>query len=748
MGRRIIPLLLIILVLIPYASAASVIDESQPFLNPAIDYTNEVPQEALLLAALASTVGKTVNTSVAAATVLDAVNTLESWQNPDGGWGYYRGSISTPQDTALAIIGLTTAKPVVEKYAGESAFNALDASLRDGRAYLLGSFEGKGWGYIKDSPIEFYPTVLSLWALGELGLNINNSLVVDSASDYVANFTDLSPDYLALRLIAFKAIGHKPVEGDLQRCSELLGSGNLSGLERAMLTYALVLYEPFGFDTAKALTVLEEEGQHNGTYFILSGSGAFLNVDSLTPTAYAVMAFSLLADELSKGTFTSPKSVLCSELIKSQNPDGGWGIYAGGASSAKATYYAVEALHYCTPLPEDVKKGIAWAREHLESAEDNALRAGTITEDYYYTVLTLARFGNLSDSERAELINFTRSLEYAPGQWRGLFSIPQPYETAMGLSLLQALGDRSSRDVTAGKKWLLSLTKGGWGIILNPLFGVMTAENVPTTVMVLEALSNVSTPEELKPHLDWLLSQRLPDGAWGYFRESTNMLGQVFTGTPSVEYTARAAFLLESFGYNVMPSVINWTLKNLNLTTTTVDKALALELIRNVKIIPEVSIYEVINTLSSGMWEVNYLEPYANVASVIGDAVSAVGATVELKEGSLDFEEGNHIVLAPFGSFNVSNYNSGLSVVLSGNQVIINGRAYPETTTILIAPGRTQNGYVLAVLFDPKNIGAVETIFSSGMFKYLHGNYLILRASDINGDGKIEPNEIIPLVAG
>ena len=748
MKRRIVPLLLIIVIMLPYAGAVSVIDESQPFLNPAIDYANEVPQKALLLAALSSTVGKAVNTSVAAATVIDTVKTLESWQNPDGGWGHYKGSVSTPQDTALVLIGLTSARPVVADYADQYALNDLDASIRDGRAYLLGSFEGNGWGYVKGAPVEFYPTVLSLWALGKLGFNVSNSLIVKSASDYVANFTDLSPDYLALRLIAFKAIGRKPVEGDLERARELLSGDKLDGLDRAMLTYALVLYEPFGFDTAKALTVLEAEGQHNGTYFVVSGSGAFLNVDSLAPTAYAVMAFSLLADELSKGTFVSPKAALCSELKESQNGDGGWGIFAGGASSAKATYYAVEALHYCTPLPEGVGKGVAWAEEHLKSAEDGALRAGTITEDYYYTVLTLARFGNLSSSEREKLINFTRSLEYTPGQWRGLFSIPQPYETAMGISLLQALGDGSSRDVVAGKEWLLSLTNGGWGIILNHLFEVMTAENVPTTIEVLEALSNVSTPEELKPHLDWLLSQRLPDGAWGYFKESTNMLGQVSEGTPSVEYTVRAAFLLDGFGYDVRASAINWTLGNLALAKTTVDKALALELIKDVKIIPEVSIYEVINALSGGSWEINYPKAYAGVASIVREAVSDYGATAELKEGSLSFEKGNHVVLAPFGGFNVSDYNGRLSIVLSGNQVIINGKAYPEATTILIAPGRTQDGYVLAVLFDLDSSEAVEAIFSSGMFRYLHGNYLVLQASDINGDGKIEPNEIIPVTVG
>lgn len=748
MDRRIVPLFLIIMVMLPYAGAASVIDESQPFLNPAIDYTNEVPQKALLLAALASTVGKTVNTSVAAATVIDTVKTLESWQNPDGGWGHYVNSVSTPQDTALVLIGLVTSRPVVREYADEYALNDLDTSIRDGRDYLFGSFEGKGWGYVKGAPVEFYPTVLSLWALGKLGFNINNSLVVKSASDYVANFTDPSPEYLALRLIAFKAIGRKPVEGDLERCRELLRGDKLDGLERAMLTYALVLYEPFGFDTARALTVLEEEGQHNGTYFVLSGSGALLNVDSLTPTAYAVMAFSLLADELSKGTFVSPKAALCSELKESQNVDGGWGIYAGRASSAKATYYAVEALHYCTPVPSGVEGGVEWAWNHLKLAEDEALRAGTITEDYYYTVLTLARFGNLSDSEREELLNFIRSLEYAPGQWRGYFSIPQPYETAMGISLLQALGDGSSRDVAAGKKWLLSLTNGGWGIILNHLFEVMTAENVPTTVTVLEALSNVSTPEELKPHLDWLLAQRLPDGAWGYFKESTNILGQVSEGVPSVEYTARAAFLLDGFGYDVMPSVVSWTLANLDLAKTTVDKALALELIRDVKIIPEVSIYEVINALSGGIWEVNYPESYADVASAVKDAVSAYGALVELKESSLSFDEGNHVVLAPFDRFNVSDYNSRLSVVLSGNRVIINGKPYPAATTILIAPGRTQNGYVLAVLFDLGSSEAVKTIFSSGMFRYLHGTYLVLQASDSNGDGKIEPNEITLVAVG
>ncbi|KUH34054.1 hypothetical protein APY94_03520 [Thermococcus celericrescens] len=747
MRRTLTAVILFMLFVLPYASAASVIDESLGFITYTVTDTNEVPEKALLLTALVSTVGKAQNSTDALSAVVNVTKELLEIQNPDGGWGHYRGEVSTPQDTATVLIALGAVRELTKEYYTGISENDIEIAIRDGRTYLLTAFNGEGWGYLADSPTEFYPTALSLWALGSIGLTPENSIAVEAGAEYLEKARNLRPDYLALRLIAFKAIGYGNVTADLERCKELLSSDGLNERERAMLTYALVLYEPLSFDTGRALTVLELVGNDNGTYYLTSSEGPFLDTDSIAPTAYAVMAFSSVADRLS-GNFTNPKAELCSALTESQNPDGSWGIHTGARGSAKATYYAVRALKTCTPVPESVDLAIEWAREHLTAAKDNAVLHGTVTEEYYYTVKLLAEFGDLSDDEKEELLNFTRSLEVFPGRWAGYFSIPQPYETAMGLDLLLELGAKGD-DINASKEWLLSVTPDGWGIILNHLLSVMVGKNVPTTVTVLESLTGITDIEKLGPHSDWLMAQRLHDGSWGHFGRSENMLGEVSLGVSSMEYTVRAAEVLDALGYDVKGDALKWVIDNLhNGTKTTVDTALALEFIKDVKFLPGVTLYETINALRGGLWELHYAGEYRAVSETIAPQLEEFGSSVDLKEGVSNVEDGNHIFLAAPGDINVSRYNGEVTLEVKGQLVTVNGRTYPLASTIVIIPGRTQDGHVLMVLFDEQSSGAVELIFTSGLFKYFHGKYLVLEAKDSNGNGVIDPNEIKLLDAG
>lgn len=739
--------ILFMLLVLPYASAASVIDESLGFITYTAIDTNEIPKKALLLTALASTVGKAQDSTDTLFAVANVTEYLLKAQNPDGGWGHYINEVSTPHDTATVLIALEAVREIVDDYTVEIDKNDIERALRKGRTYLLSAFNGEGWGYLADSPTEFYPTALSLWALGSIGLTPENSIAVKAGAEYLEKAKDLGPDDLALRLIAFKAIGYGNVTEDLERCKELLSSNELNELERATLTYALVLHEPLSFGTGQALVALEMMGSNNGTYYLVNRDIPFLNSDPITPTAYAVMAFSSVADELS-GNLINPKGELCSKLIESQNPDGSWGIYAGTPGSAKATYYAVRALRTCTPVPKNIDLAIDWAKNHLAAAKDDAARHGTVTEDYYYTVKILAEFGNLSDNEKDELLNFTRSLEVLPGRWAGDFSIPQPYETAMGLGLLLELG-ASGEDVNASREWLLSLTQDGWGIILNHRLNVMVGKSVPTTVTVMEPLLEITSADRLIPHADWLMAQRLPDGSWGHFRRSENVLGEVSWGASSMEYTVRTAEVLEALGYDVKEDTLNWVLNNLqNKTKTTVDTALALEFLKDAPSLPDVTIYETIASLRDGLWELHYSPEYQEVAETIAPHIEEFGANIELKEGVSSEEYGNHIFLAAPGDVNVSKYNSGVALEVRGLLVKVNGQAYSLPSTVVIIPGRTQDGHVMMVLFDEPSSEGVKPIFTSGLFKYLHGKYIVFEAKDSNGNGVIDPNEIKLLDAG
>ncbi|WP_054841098.1 prenyltransferase/squalene oxidase repeat-containing protein [Thermococcus peptonophilus] len=158
---------------------------------------------------------------------------------------------------------------------------------------------------------------------------------------------------------------------------------------------------------------------------------------------------------------------------------------------------------------------------------------GMLTQDFYYTALILAKHSSMTPpEERQSLIDFINEYRYSGFAWVGFFAIPQPLQTAMGINLLKAL---NVSDVDAPANWLLSLTDGGWGLLINYPFTIMSSPpDVPTTLLVLEALSGgVASEDELEPHLDWLLAQRLENGLWGgHYKTSVDLFGQVTTAPP------------------------------------------------------------------------------------------------------------------------------------------------------------------------------------------------------------------------
>jgi len=750
MRRMLAVVLFIVLLTVPYSLAGSVLDNASRVFIGVNSYADTVPLKAYSLLALDAMVGKVHNETAVLAAVENLTESLLSMQNPDGGWGYHANEISTPQDTALALIALNSSLAVSRKFGVGLDENTLLKALRRGESYLLRSYSSHGWGYASGSVPRFYPTALSLWALGTLGLKYSNSLIVKTAADFIANASDLPPEYRALRLIAFHAVGYPNATPYLSKCRELLSSGALTPYQRAVLTYAVILYDPLSFDVGRSLAILESMGMGNDTYLLVTKGVPFMTRSNLVATAYAVMAFSSVSDVLVNASPRNPRVSLYNDLVARQNPDGGWPLLKSGISSAKATYYALLGISASgNPSGVMVKKAVAWARDHLPSAEEDARIRGTVTTDYYYTAMILVKFGNLSSAEKDELINFTRSLESSPGLWRGLFGIPQPYQTALGLNLLLALGYRGS-DVNLSAKWLLSISPSGWGVRLNYFMPATAGMDVPTTVTVLEALSKVVPPEKLTPHVKWLIEQRLPNGVWGCFRESTNMLNQRFYAVPSMEYTVRAVEVLKRLGYDYSREVLPWVLKHaLDPGMTTVDEGLALQFLSGFNLLPPTTLYEVVSALrKGGTWYLNYWSGYGSVAKEVASALLPEAA-VALVEDNLTPREGNHIILAPIGLVNVSRYNPFVSVALNGTSVIVNGRAYPASTSIVLVPGRTQDGgYVLMILVGREAAAGVPVLFTSGLYRYLHGAYMVLSAVDMNNDGKIEPSEITLVAVG
>lgn len=600
-----------------------------------------------------------------------------------------------------------------------------------------------------ENPAEPYLTVVALWGLGANGYTIEDS-TVSKAVSYLESINETSPKMVALKLIAYHYIGYANVSALIETAYAML-SGELKPTERAMLTYALTLYtENMTSELPRSLVILESLGSHNETFVLTEPIWPLPELDSVTPTSFAVMAFASLSDVISSEEYPTV-SQMCDEILSLQNPDGGWGYTPGEDSRAKPTYYALEFLSLCTPKPQvAIDKATAWAENHLKSAMEEVETEGMLTQDFYYTALILARYSDMPPEERQSVIDFINEYRYSEFAWRGFFSIPQPLQTAMGINLLKAF---NITGVNAPASWLLSLTDGGWGLLINyPFtpFTIMSTPDVPTTLLVLEALSDTVDEAKLKPHLDWLLAQRLEDGFWGHYKKSVNILGQVSTASPSIEYTVRALELLIEHGYDLnyfdMASTLLQGIKNSNRI---VEKALAFKFAMESGFLPPVLISSVVSKLGSGTWYIHYSPDYASAAEKLSGIIESFGGVPLLKEGDMGRElTGNHIFVGPFGSFDTSVYNPYVNISVAGNYVEINGQKYSKENLVAIIPGRTQDGYVLVLLAEKEVLPAIDLIVNPTMIKYLHGAYVVFSVKDLNGDGAITPDEVKILFEG
>jgi len=197
----------------------------------------------------------------------------------------------------------------------------------------------------------------------------------------------------------------------------------------------------------------------------------------------------------------------CSALEKVQNPDGGWGYRAGYSSDDRTTYYVLKALKRCYFKDEVIEKGM-----------EKVSKEGRLNSAYIYNLLTLLEFNMLNETEKQSHISLIKSLS-EDGKWKTILG-PQPYDTALAIKALLALGvDPSDEDIVKAKEWLLSLPTDGWGLriqIAVPFRVRYIMPTVPTTLEVLEALTPLVTKEEVERHLTWLMEQKIEDDGWSY----------------------------------------------------------------------------------------------------------------------------------------------------------------------------------------------------------------------------------------
>jgi squalene cyclase len=725
--RKVLAVILTLIMVIPVVSAGT-IDGSVKFLGSTAGNTQKTREISLALIALSSARDDT------AVSIDQQINELAEnlikTQNPDGGWGLYPGETSNALDTAYAVIALRMAYPYVNPLDSGSLLEA----VRRATSYLISSENGDGWGYVPGTPTYYYPTVISLWALGESGYSYN-SRVVRNALKSLGNLTCEIPRYeaLALKLIAYHSLGYPVDDKAIENVRNLLLQGdNLTVKEKAMLAYALVLYAPMDFNTAKILLNLEGMAKkaNDGVYWANKPS-LFGSTDIIASTAFATLALSAAYVVPTEETGANPYELPCKALMGLQNYDGGWGLYLNSPSNEKATYYALKAINECIPPASTVERALNWTEMKFRVDEASLAPGSGMPVGYFFALETLLEHGMLNETEKAQAIKEIKEAQLDGGLWGNTVIGPQPYQTALAVKALLDLGvNPNDTTIQTAKRWLLDISNGGWGIhVQTPHFSYMLKPDVLTTITVLEALGPISTPKELQPHIQWLVNQRT-DGGWAYWKEyyvwAKNM---TYPGTPSVELTVRATDLLARYGYNYTNETLNFVMNardSGSIDNKTIETAFTIMYLSRFQYVPPVNLNNVENTLNSAI--INVIAPSmekADVDEIEENLAGLFGDRFEVPNSTQIGEE-NYIAIGGFDEFNVRRYNPYVRFHVSDESITVGNVTVPRKDAVVLIPGKTAKGVVLFVLSDPTNYDIVKEIFSTGFIRYLRGNAMVL----------------------
>ncbi|AIF68592.1 hypothetical protein PAP_00745 [Palaeococcus pacificus DY20341] len=742
--KRILSLMFIVMLLIPYANVTAnpILDKATDFIKTSKDISSETRDISLALMAIVESEGK-VGEDLSPY-IDEYVDLLLNAQNPNGGWGYREGHESDVLSTAYAVIALSNALNHYEM--GTSRFTTVRRATDSGVTFIKDSFNGEAWGYVEDTQSDFYPSVIATWALGSRSYSWESSYMLKNAVEYlekIESYPGLTEKEIeALKLIAYYNIGYTPkdLSERIEKLREALLNDSLTQRERAMVTYVVTLYEGVSFDVAKALLILEDIKNDDPVYWANQPAFLMKSAEIVETSSYATLSFALVSDKLSE-TPENPFEESCKALKALQNDDGSWSYIYGLSSNEKATYYALKALKLCYFRDVSIDKGLNWTENRFEALSQIAKERGQIYPAHIYALLTLLEFNLLNETQKQEQITLIKSLKRSDGKW-GAFLGPQPYDTALAIKALLALGVSSEDpDVQKAKEWLLSISSSGWGTFTKTkYYSYMLSKDVSTTLEVLEALYPISSREELQPHIEWLLDQRTEDGAWPIVKDSYIANVLMYQGKPSIELTIRATELLYKLGYNLRDEILKWVEDK--EPETVVDTSLKTLYLSNFKFIPRTGLYDVIRLLGEEKFTISYIDDRNETASTVKDAVDKLfGANVS-REKFKEFSDGNYIVLANYSTFKLADYNPYVSFEVGSTVVTIEGKSYPLDKTIVLIPGKYEKGVILFVLYKDDLSDAVKTLFDSGLIRYLNGKVLIVQFNDTNYDGKASVDEL------
>ncbi|WP_297516374.1 prenyltransferase/squalene oxidase repeat-containing protein [Thermococcus sp.] len=727
--NRIMAVLMVILLVIPGAYAGQ-ISWSVNFLEDTSSNVQSVREMSLVLMALSGAQKAVGNTS---ADKIDSLTMrLLSLQNSDGGWGYLPNETSNVVDTSYALIALLKAEPYVSPVHRSALIEGVSGAV----SYLLTSSSDGGWGYVLDSAPAFYPTVMAVWALGEYGYYYTENPIKNAVGFLLSAPSTLpAPQALALKVIALHAVNYPVSEDLVSNVEELLRSDSITTLDRTMLTYALELVRPLDFTTSFFVSKLLELANVSGdyAYWLSSPTYPLTTPEVVKTSAFALMAVAYLEQYTPQlPAEQNPYVAPCSALESLQNDDGGWPLVKPGPSNEKATYYALLALKYCVPTNESVEKALSWAREALTVDGARMVSTHRFSPAYFYALETLLHFNALSAEEKEKAINdiISSQLPYGIGLWGNNLG-PQPYQTALAVRALFDLGVPANDSlIQRAVKWVLGTSNGGWGIYVStPYFSYMLRPDVMTTVSIIEALRGIVPKDELKPHAEWLVSQRV-DGGWAYWKPYYDpMSGRVIREKPTVELTVRVTDVLAEFGYNFSRDTLNFVIEakqSGEINGKPVETAFAVMYLSRYKFVPKVTLDDVRLALGSELFTIVTSGLSKNETYEIVNSLVRLYGNSFVVSNTTEIGEGYYLVVAPYGSYNVSAYNPYLNFRVENGSVVVANYTAPVDSSIVLVPGYTPDGNVLFVFYSPSSRWMAVELFTTGFIRYIRGDAMVL----------------------
>jgi prenyltransferase beta subunit len=206
--------------------------------------------------------------------------------------------------------------------------------------------------------------------------------------------------------------------------------------------------------------------------------------------------------------YTEQVKLAVAWLSSTRNPDSGWGLNPGQASSIVNTAEALYVLSKARSLPLDVDKSIKFLRAAVANHPSSR---GPFIRYFAFGILGLLAAGVArTDSSIQECAEALRQKQVSSRGWSQTSNdqSSRVFPTFLALWTLQMVEEQPSQQTMNGLNWLLTIQKedGGWGFTDDP----NERSNATCTAYAIIVLRTLyATDQRVQLGKQWLLAHAL-----------------------------------------------------------------------------------------------------------------------------------------------------------------------------------------------------------------------------------------------